>query len=81
MSILIKAQLIEDGFNFPIPMLQTTAKPIQCALEEPLFIFGCFWISDGWLDNLSFVGREDALTKCVFTIPLFESAAVFKGHT
>ncbi len=36
--ILMKAQLIEDGFNFHIPMLWTAPKPIQHALEEPAFI-------------------------------------------
>ncbi len=56
-------------------------KPAQRALEEPVFIFGGFGISDGWLDNCNLVWREDALTECVLTISLFESAMVFRCHT
>jgi hypothetical protein len=52
-------------FDFHIPMVQAAVKPIQCALEEPGFIFGGFGISNGWLDNHNLVRREDALTECI----------------
>jgi hypothetical protein len=62
-------------------MLWAAAKPIQSALEKPIFIVGGFWISNGWLDNCNFIWREDALTKCIFRIPLLEVVTVIKCHT
>jgi hypothetical protein len=77
----MKTQLVENGFDPHIPMVQTAAKPVQRALVEPVFIFCGFGISDGWLDNCNLIRREDALTECNLAISLFESAMVFKRHT
>jgi hypothetical protein len=62
-------------------MSWAAAWPVQCVVEEQIFVFGSFWIFVGWLDNCNLVWREDTLTKCIFTIPLFEGATVFKCHS
>jgi hypothetical protein len=78
---LMKTRLVENGFDLHMPMAQTMAKPVQCALEQPVFIFGGFGISGGGLDNRNLIRREDALIEYVLTISLSENVRVFKCHS
>ena len=47
-------------------------KSIERPLKEPIFIRGGFRIAARGANNSDLIGREDALTECVFTITLMK---------
>jgi hypothetical protein len=62
-----------------IPMMGRTSQPIQCFLEQPVFVFGVGWITNRWPNDGTFIVGEVSLTKCVFAIALLKDSLTFNG--
>jgi hypothetical protein len=62
----------EDGSDFVVPVAWAAAKTIECLFEEPVFVLDRVGVTNGRLDYRHLVVGENALTKCVFAVALFE---------
>jgi hypothetical protein len=67
--------------NFLVSVGWASAKAIECALQQPVFVIFGIWITDWWFDDGYFIVRENILAKCIFAISLAQCAAFLDCHT
>ena len=62
-------------------MPRAMPKTINGTFQEPVFILGRFWVTNGRLDNGDFIRGEDTLTEGIFSVALLEDLSLLNRHT
>jgi hypothetical protein len=76
----MEAHTLEDQFDLRIPMLRAMPETVKGTFQEPVFIFCCFRITNGRLNNSDFIRGEEALAEGVLAVPLFEDLSLLDCH-
>jgi hypothetical protein len=61
-------------------MPRTLSKAIQGTFKQPVFIFVCIWITNGWFDYRDFVTGKNALTKGILAVSLLQDYPLLNSH-